>query len=109
MPPAVYDGVDLKRCFALRSLRYADQSSTRVHVRNDPITVIGLLPEQRIKLQPPYERRDTDGAITVARQQNKADRTAEGVCQRQDFGGPTAFGLPCSLTESPPFEPCPER
>jgi len=109
VPPTVDDGIDLQRLFPLRSLGYADQSPPRVHLLDYPIAVVRLVAKQRVKGQAPDKRLYTDRVITIAGQQDEPNQVAERIGQGEDFGRPSSFRLPYSLTESPPFEPCPAR
>ena len=77
--------------------------------RDDPVAVIGFVAQQRIETQPLDQRCHPHRIVTVTGQQDEAHQIAERICQCDDFGGPTAFRLAYSLTEGPPFEPCPAR
>ena len=109
MPPLVHLLVDLQRLFALRPLGYADRRPALVHLVDDPIAVEGLVGQQGIKGQPFDKRRDADRVVAIARQQDEPHKVAERVREGQYFGRPAAFRLTYSLTESPPFAPCPAR
>jgi hypothetical protein len=47
--------------------------------------------------------------MTLARQQNKADKIAQRIGQGEDLGCQTALGFADSLTAGPPFAPWPWR
>ncbi len=87
----------------------ADQGASRIHFLNDPIAVIRLVPQKRAKVQAFDERCNTHRVVTIARQQNEPDQITKRVGQRQNLRGPSALRLAYSLTQSPPFEPCPAR
>jgi hypothetical protein len=86
-----------------------DLRAALVQFGDDPVAVEGLVGEQRAKFDSRDQRRDADGVETLAGQQNEADQIAERVGEREDFGGPAAFGFAYGLALSPPFAPCPWR
>ena len=99
--------VDFQRHQALGALRDADQGPALVHVFDDPIAVERLVGEQGVELQTLDQRGHADRVVAISRHQHKPHEIAQGVGQGQDFGRPAALRLAYSLTESPPFEPCP--
>ena len=86
-----------------------DLRAALVQLRDDPVAVEGLVGEQRAKFHALDQRRDADRVEALPRQQNEADQIAERVGEREDFGGPAAFGLAYCLALNSPFAPCPWR
>ena len=109
MPPFIHHLIDLQRLLALWPLRNADQRAALVHFVNDPIGIKSLVRKKGVELQPPDQRLNPDCVVTVSRQKHEADQVTKCVGERQNFGGPAAFGLAYSLMLSPPFAPCAER
>jgi len=109
MPPFVHYLVDLQWFFALGPLGNADQRAALVHFVDDPVCIEGLVRQQGLEFQPPDQRFDADGIVTISGQKHEPHQIAERVCERQNLGCPTAFGLAYSLTLSPPFAPCAAR
>lgn len=109
MPPFVHLFVDCQRFLALRPLGDADGCPAHVHLVNDPIAVESLVGEQRVKRQAPDQGRDAHGVIAIARQQDEPYQIAERIREGEYLGRPTALRLAYSLTERPPFAPCPAR
>ena len=66
-----------------------------------------LVCQQVLKINAINERRHANGVITIARQENEADKIAQRVCQCEDFGRPATFRLADGLILSPPLAPCP--
>lgn len=73
----------------------------------DPVAVESFVREQVLKVDASDERRHADGVVAVAGQEDKPDKVAERIRQREDFGRPAAFRLADGLILSPPFAPCP--
>lgn len=109
MSPFIHLVIDSERFFSLRSLGDTDSRPARVHFFDDPIAIEGFVSQKRIEGQAVDQWRDADCVVVIARQEHEPDEVAERVCKRQNLGGPAAFGLAYSLTQSPPFAPCPAR
>src|SRR3954452_22939404 len=73
------------------------------------LAVEGRVGDQRPKGEPVDERRHAHRVEPLPRQKHEAHQIAEGVGERQDFGGQAAFGPANGLARSPPFAPCPCR
>ena len=109
MPPFVHLLVDQERLFALRSLGYANPRPSLIHLVDDPIAVERFVCKQGIKRQSLDQGRHAYSVVAVARQQYETNQIAERVSEGQDLCRPSPFRLAYSLTESPPFAPCPAR
>ena len=88
-------------------MRDANDRSAFVHLFDDPIAVEGLVGEQGVEFQTLDQRGQPDGVIAISRHQNEPHEVAQSIGQGEDFGRPSALRLAYSLTEGPPFEPCP--
>lgn len=98
--------VDCEGLSALRSLRDDDLGAARVHVFDDPVTVISLVGQQRAERDARDQRCDTHGVISVAGQKDEADKISKRGGQGKDLCRPPAFGLSDGLILSPPLAPC---
>ena len=84
-----------------------DLRAALIQFSDDPVAVEGLVGKQGAKFDALNQRRDADRIEALPRQQNEADQIAERVGEREDFGGPAAFGFAYGLALSSPFAPCP--
>lgn len=109
MSPFVHLAVDSQECLSIGALRYTNGRAARIHLFDDPIAVERLVGQECVKRQALDQWRDAHGVTAVARQKDEPHEVAEGVGKRQYLSRPAAFRLTYSLTESPPFAPCPAR
>ena len=109
MTPTIDDLIYHKWCKALWSLRNDDSSTPFIEFLVEPIAVEGFVGEQVLEINAINEWRNADGVISVAGQEDEADKIAQCIGQGEDFGRPTAFRLADGLVLSPPFAPCPWR
>src|ERR1700754_550808 len=107
--PFVHLGIERQGLGPARMLGDDDLSAALVKVGNDVVAVESLVSNQGAKLDPVDERRHADGIEAMARQEDEADQVAEGVGEREDFGGHATLGAAYGLALSPPFAPCPWR
>lgn len=87
---------------AARMLGDDNPGATIVEVGDDGVAVEGLVGDQRAESDAVDERRHADGIVAMAGHQDEADKVAERVGQREDFGGHAALGTAYGLALSPP-------
>ena len=85
------------------------QRASLVQLRPEPVTVKGLIADQRLQGDASNQRCRTDTVVPLARQQNEAHEIAERIDQRDDFRRQIAARLADGLIFSPPFAPVPCR
>ena len=78
-----------------------------VQIGNDAVGIVSLVSDQGFKLQTFDERRNANSVEALAGQQDKADKVAECVGEREYLGGHAAFRYADGLILSPPFAPWP--
>ena len=78
-----------------------------IELCDDPVAVECPVGKQGAEFDALDQRRDANRIEALPRQQNEADQIAERAGEREDFGGPAAFGFAYGLALSPPFAPCP--
>ena len=105
MPPLIDVKVDVQRGGALRPLRDADLGTALVHLVDDPVGIKGFVSDQAIEGDILDQGGNADRAEALSWHQHEPDEIAEGVGQREDFGGQPAFRLADGLTFGPPFAP----
>ena len=105
MAPAIDHVIDCEWGKPLWPLRNDDASTAFIKFVIEPVAIEGLVGEQVLKVDAVDQWRHADRIIAIAGQENKADKIAERIGQREDFGRPTAFRFADSLILSPPFAP----
>ena len=105
MAPTIDGEVNVEGSNSLWPLGNDDACPALVEFLIDPVAVKSLVGKQVVEVDASNERRHTDGVIPVAGQQNEAHEMAECICQREDFGRPTAFRFADGLFFGPPFAP----
>ena len=107
MPPSVDHFVNDRWSKSLWSLGNDDASTAFIQFTIEPIAVEGLVGEQVLEIDAINEWWHADGVVAISGQEDEADKIAQRVCQREDFGCPATFRFADSLILSPPFAPCP--
>lgn len=107
MPPAIDFLIDGHWPKPLWPLRNNDACAAFIEIRDEPVAVESLVGQQVLEVDAFNEWRHADGVVSVAGQENKADKIAQRIGQREDFGRPAAFRFANGLILSPPLAPCP--
>lgn len=107
--PSVFHPVDLQRLQAAAPLADHDLRPARPQLFVQPVAVKGAVGEQGAEGEPLQQGQHGAGLEMLPGQEHEADQVAEPVGERHDLGRHGAGGAAYSLTESPPFAPCPER
>jgi hypothetical protein len=82
-----------------------DLGTTRVEIGDYGVAVERLVGDQRVEDQSLDERRHAHRVEALSWQKYEAHEIAEGIGERQDFGGHAAFRAADRLALSPPFAP----
>ena len=105
MAPAIDMRVVFILDLSIAPWRDDGDGATRVQILSQPVNVKRFVGQQRGELDILHERRDADGIMAMARQQNEPCQISQSIHQGDDLGGQTAFGAPDGLISSPPFAP----
>lgn len=105
MAPFVDIPVYGERGEAFGALRNGDPGAAFVELGDDPVGVERFVRDEAVELDTLDERRNADGVVALAGQQDEADEIAERVGQRQDLGRQSAARLADGLALSPAFAP----
>lgn len=107
MAPLVDFRVDWDRLCSPWMLGDGDESTTLIHVLDDPVRIKSLVGDEAVEFDAVDQRGKANGVATLARQENEAHEIAKRIGQGEDFGGPAALRLADGLILSPPLAPCP--
>ena len=107
--PFVDLGVDCGGARAAWMLRDDNLGATRIEIVDDRIAIESLIGQQRAEFDACNQWGDADGIEAVPRQQEKADKVAERICQGQDLRGqsglwPGSESPFCALTMTVDFD-----
>jgi hypothetical protein len=107
MSPSIDHLIDHEWLKSFWPLRNNDASTAFIEFAIEPVAIKGLVCEQVLKIDAVDPWWNADRIVAVAKQEDEADKIAECIGQREDFGRPAAFGFADGLILSPPFAPCP--